>query len=110
MKKITSKDQVFLRPSIDFLFEDEVDLDIFFKSNVVDLIWNGGYHDGEKYDIYQACIDFLKNTETIWYVLIEDVLYMITSINLITDQESEEFLFDLINRNETDILEIISSL
>ena len=52
MKKITSKDQVFLRPSIDFLFKDEENLDIFFKSNVVDLIWNGGYHDGEKYDIY----------------------------------------------------------
>jgi hypothetical protein len=101
---------LYLRPSIDLLFKNEEDLDLYFRSNILDFIIDGGFvFDGEC-EVYPAAVDFFNKTETIWYFEIDTNIFEINPKDFNTNDETKEFLLDLIYRNEESVQEVYDSL
>ncbi|MFA9289565.1 MAG: hypothetical protein ACEQSA_06880, partial [Weeksellaceae bacterium] len=110
MRKITNRENLHLRPSLDFLFKDLEDLDIHFRANVVDLILSGGYMDSGEIEYYQACEDFLSKTETVWYLVNNKAVLEILPNQLNDENLTGELLQNLIFENEDEIINILNSL
>lgn len=108
MKFVTKP--LYLRPSIDLLFENEEDLDLYFRSNILDFIIDGGFvFDGEC-EVYEASKVFFNKTETIWYININNIMFEINPKDFDTNDETKEFLLDLIYRNDEEVQEVFDSL
>jgi hypothetical protein len=108
MKIVT--EPLYLRPSIDLLFENEEDLDLFFRSNILDLIIDGDYvFDGEC-EVYNASVAFFNITETIWYFKNGSNIFEINPKDFDANDETKEFLLDLIYRNDDRVQEVYDNL
>lgn len=108
MKIIT--EPLHLRPSIDLLFENEEDLDIFFTSNILDFIIDFGFAFDGECEVYEASVAFFNTTETIWFYEIDRNIYEINPKDFNKNEETKVFLLDLIFRNDQRVQEVYDSL
>lgn len=102
MRVITKREELNLRPSLDILFKDLDDLENYFALKIVDLILGGNYFDfddnGYYYEINfnQACLEYLLNTETVWYLINDNVILEIFPNKVNENNNTGLFLKNLI--------------
>lgn len=100
MRVITSREELYLRPSLDILFKDLDDLENFYALRIVDLLLGGSYFDdnvlSNKVNVKQACLDYLLKTETVWYLINDKVIFEIFPNQVNENNNNGLFLKNLI--------------
>ena len=100
MRIVTEK--LYLRPSLDFVFDNEEDLEQFFIAEIVELL-------PSTESIKNLAIEYFINYEGIWYIN-TDVCTEVIPSEINTCNKTEMFLQNLINSTEYNIEEVWNNL
>ena len=107
MKEINtvSVGDLFLRPSLDYVFS-ESELDFFFRTQIVALL------DSSESDIKPIAEKYFEDYEGEWYMETEkgNIYMLVIPSEIKICSKTKEFLDDLLDRNEYDISEIMEDL
>ncbi|ENA1801277.1 hypothetical protein ABF179_000643 [Flavobacterium psychrophilum] len=100
MKIVTEK--IYLRPSLDFIFDNEEDLEQFFVAEIVELLPSSE-------SIKNIAIDYFINSDAVWYVN-TDVCTEIVLKEFESCKETNIYLSNLIDNTEYNIEEAWNNL
>ena len=100
MRIVTEKK--YLRPSLDFVFDSEEDLEQFFIAEIVELL-------PSTESIKNLAIEYFINYEGIWYIN-TDVCTEVIPSEINTCNKTEMFLHNLIDSTEYNIEEVWNNL